>query len=450
MAFTLLAILILEGFITISIEIMTMRQLTPFYGNSVVITSIIIGFFLLFLAIGYYRGGLYQSDFLKRLIRNYCLSLVWLGVGLSYIFVALFYDYIAFQLAWPNLLCLTLYLILVLAPMIYWLGQTIPITTNLFNTSKGIAAISGHAFFLSTAGSFLGALVTSLILFQFLGVAWSIVINCFLLSFLVLIINRHGTLHVGVYLFLGISVFLIKVLNVDFEKSYFKSTNNYANYRVTNVPAIGRILQINASQSSLITPDNNGFPYIEIIRAILFEKLNMKNKDLLIIGAGGFSLTANGVHDNHFTYVDIDPSIKGISEKYFLQKNVQGDFKGEDARSFLNQSHNVYDVIISDAYSNGNAIPPALLTREYFNQLANHLKPSGFVILNLIASPWFEDNYSKRVNSTIHEVFPNCSRMPLQWDTKTCNILYFCTNGSRDSSKYTDDLNSATLDFFMR
>lgn len=450
MLLTVLVILLLEGFITISIEIIAMRQLTPFYGNSVVITSIIIGFFLLFLAIGYYRGGSHQTDFLKRLIRNYCLSLLWLGIGLSYVFVAIFYQFSVIQWACPILLSLTLYLILVLAPQIYLLGQTIPITTNLFNKNKGIAAISGHALFLSTAGSFLGALITSLVLFQFLGVAWSVVINCFLLGFLVLMISRIGALNFWLYFFLGLSLFLIKILNVNVERSFFKLTNNYANYQVTNVPDLGRILQVNEAYSSLITQDKKGFPYIELIRIILFEQLNLKYKEILIIGAGGFSLTANGSHDNQFTYVDIDPSIKRLSEKYFLQEPIRGNFIGEDARSFLNQSEKLYDVIISDAYSNGNAIPPALLTIEYFSQLAHHLKPSGFIILNLIASPWFEDNFSKRVDSSLHQVFPYCSRTPMQWHLRTSNIIYLCINASPDSGKYTDDLSTATLDYFRR
>src|SRR5438045_3352252 len=86
-----LMILLLEGFITISVEIVTIRQLLPFYGSSVVITSVIIGFFLLFLALGYYRGGLHRSQFFKKLSKNYCLSLLWIGLGLSYVFIGLFF-----------------------------------------------------------------------------------------------------------------------------------------------------------------------------------------------------------------------------------------------------------------------------------------------------------------------------------------------------------------------
>lgn len=95
---TLLTVLLPEGFITISVEILTMRQLMPF------------------------------------------------------------------------LLSLSCYLLSVLAPIVYWLGQTIPLTTHLFNPNHRISKISGSAPFLSTLGSFMGALVTALILFQYAGV----------------------------------------------------------------------------------------------------------------------------------------------------------------------------------------------------------------------------------------------------------------------------------------
>lgn len=75
----LYAILLLEGFITISIEVLTIRQLLPFFGGSVLITSIIIGFFLLFLALGYWRGGVYQDKFFQQLCRNFSLSMIWIG-----------------------------------------------------------------------------------------------------------------------------------------------------------------------------------------------------------------------------------------------------------------------------------------------------------------------------------------------------------------------------------
>ena len=64
-------IILLEGFVTIAIEVLTLRQLSPFFGTSVVTSSCIIGFFLFFLACGYYKGGLIHSDWCEKLSSNY-------------------------------------------------------------------------------------------------------------------------------------------------------------------------------------------------------------------------------------------------------------------------------------------------------------------------------------------------------------------------------------------
>ena len=449
MIHTLLIILLLEGFITISVEILTMRQLLPFFGGSVLITSLIIGVFLLFLALGYWRGGIYESAIFRRLSRNFTLALIWIGLGLNYPLIALFF-YLStsyFHLAF--LVSLSCYLLLVLAPIVYWLGQTIPLTTNLFNQTLRVSDISGRALFISTLGSFLGALLTALVLFQYLGVAWTLVINCCLLFFLILFIRPHARTHWSTLLcLLGVVVF-IKFLNIHSENTLFVKTNNYANYEVLTSPTDNKLLRINHSNSSLLTAERQGFPYIETIRNLLFNTLKLHHQHLLVIGAGGFTLTAAGAHDNVVTYVDIDPEIKSLAENYFLQGRVQGQFIGQDARAYLNQTKAQFDAILSDAYSNQAAIPPSLLTVDYFKALANHLKPSGILIVNLIHDPLFSDNYSRNVFSTIHAIFPYCTIIPIHWRTETlANMIYVCPNIAAANTVYTDNLNTATLDFF--
>src|SRR3990167_1675302 len=90
---SLFLIIFLEGFISISVEILTIRQMVPVVGNSVIVTSLIIGIFLLFLAIGYYRGGFYRENYTKILQRNFLLSAVFLGLGLSYFFIRIFFNF---------------------------------------------------------------------------------------------------------------------------------------------------------------------------------------------------------------------------------------------------------------------------------------------------------------------------------------------------------------------
>lgn len=444
----LFIILLLEGFVTISIEIITIRQLLPFFGGSVIITSIIIGIFLLFLALGYWRGGMHRHAVLEQLSRNFTYSLCFIGIGLSYSLIALFHGLVVKQLHLPYLLSLCAYLFMILAPIVYWLGQTLPLTTNLFNQQQRVSRISGKALFLNTLGSFLGALLTSLLLFQYFGVAWAVVVNCLLLCLLIFYIgsqSRFPWFHAA-----GIFVVMIVIfyINIIIEHTFFKKTTNYANYRVIEPFDFSRILQMNESNSSLITADKKGFPYIEWVRHMLFNELQLQNKKILVIGAGGFSLTAAGRQNNDVTYVDIDPQIKNIAEKAFLRESIQGTFSGEDARSYLQHTQTKFDVILSDVYSNQATIPQSLLTLEYFQALADHLNSGGLVIINIIANPFFQDRYARIVFNTIHAVFPYCNIIPIHWQYPIANILYVCPLSSHTDAIYRDNLSTATTDSF--
>jgi spermidine synthase len=452
MLHTLFFILLLEGFVTISVEILTIRQLLPFFGGSVLITSVIIGVFLLFLALGYWQGGRCQTNIFQRLNRNFSLALVWIGLGLTYSFIACYFYMSMVMLQLTFLLSLSVYLFLFLAPTVYWLGQTIPLTTNLFNQTMRVSDINGRALFISTMGSFLGAILTSLVLFQYLGVAWTVVINCGLLFLLILYLRPDSECS---WSFIGgmfLVLIFIKMVNLDIEARQFIKTNNYANYEVAESPLMDRMLKINHSNSSLLTSDKKGFAYIEFMRDLLFNKLHLQNKQILVIGAGGFTLTANGTNQNDVTYVDIDPEIKKIAENHFLHAPIQGHFVGQDARAYLNQSQDQFDVIISDAYSNQSTIPAALLTTDYFQAIAHHLKPSGLLMINIIDAPLFNDAYTQTASNTIRAVFPYCNVMPVNWQAESAlvNTIYICPNITKNKAIYRDNLTSVTLDFFNR
>lgn len=447
---TLFLILLIEGFVAISVEILAIRQLMPFYGSNIIITSMVIGFFLLFLAIGYWRGGTHHQDFFRKISVNFSRSLLWIGFGLSYTFVAWYYLLANVKFSLPYLMNLSFYLLAVIAPVVYWLGQTIPLTTNLFSEKLRVSHISGRALFVSTIGSFLGAILTSLLLFHYLGVAWTVFINSVLLFLLVLYLQPHSRLPLWALSGLAFALLLIFQLNVGMEKIFFNLTNNYANYKVETYPDFSKSLQINNSYSSKITSDDRALSYIEFVRDVLFKQLALKHKNILVIGAGGFTFSAAGTEQNEVTYVDIDPDLKELAEKDFLEKPIKGRFIGQDARQFLQQSRERYDVIFSDVYSHQMSLPPSLLTIEYFRKIAEHLQPSGLFIANVIADPLFRNDYSQRLHQTLTAVFPFCNTVPLSWSGKVANIIYICQAKTERASIYSDNLNPSTLDFFKQ
>lgn len=444
----LLLVILIEGFVTISAEILSIRQLIPVAGNSVIVTSLIIGIFLLFLAYGYRRGGSYQGDYINVLKRNFTLSAVWLGVGLSYVFIYWFFSLFKSHVHSYVLWALTAYLLIITAPLVYILGQTVPITMNLIRQAETTGATGGKILHLSTIGSFLGAVFTSLILMNYFGVAWTVFINCILLTFLTVLLFTGFKGELVRVMLLAATLIIVYYFNVKVEHEAFIKTNSYANYSVVNYDN-GKMFMSNESPSSFLsTGTKAAFPYIEYIKHLLFQDLKLNNKDILVLGAGGFTLSAAGTNGNRFTYVDVDKDIKQVVEGSFLPK-IKGEFIADDARDYLNNTNKKYDVIVSDVYSNARSIPSHLLTSEYF-RLVNHvLQDAGFAIFNIIAKPTLDDAYSETIDNTIRSVFKHCMVVPLPYTTGPSNIIYICQkNPNMNKDLYTDDKNRANLDFF--
>ena len=415
----LFLIILIEGFVSVAVEILTIRQLIPFAGSNVVVTSLIIGIFLLFLAIGYWRGGKISDDYYLALKKNLTWASVFLGIGLSYIFILFFFHFFYLSGTQNILLILTIYLCVIIAPMVYFLGQTIPLTMNLVKQEYNliiVGEIGGKVLFISTIGSFFGSILTTILLVEFFGVAITVFINFALLIFLIMTLSFNKEKWLGTYFFLLVLTSVVYLINVFFERNYFIKTTNYANYNLEyniTIPSgkTGNILHINNSSSSFLDNYKRGFPYIEEIKKILFTDLKMRNKNILVIGSGGFTLSATGAHDNNFDYLDIDAKIKKIVKDNFLP-NIIGNFIPEDARTYLSKKNKIYDVIVSDVYSNANTIPPELLTMEYFASLRNNLTKNGIAIFNIIINPTLDDPYSKHVDSTIRAIFKNCMVIP--------------------------------------
>lgn len=440
-------IILLEGFVSIATEILTIRQLLPVAGGSVLVTSLVIGIFLLFLALGYHHGGKQIGNLYARLRKNFLIAALWLGIGLSYLFVAVFFYEIQKILGQHVLYPLIAYLLLITAPLIFVLGQTVPITMNMIRQTQSLGRIGGNTLALSTVGSFFGALFSTLVLMFFLGVAWTVFLNALVLLLLYLFLTENILKDFYHFFFVIAALIIIYGLNIQVENKTFTLTNQYANYQIVKEPN-GKILMINDAPSSLSDPERKGFTYIENIKQILFHQLNFRNRDILVLGAGGFTLSAENTYQNHFTYVDIDAKIKKIAQDNFGY--ADDHLVVDDARHFVANTSQSFDAIVVDAYSDVKLVAAHLLTKEYMTTILNRLKPEGVAIFNIIANPMLTDHYSKRVDNTIRAIFHNCMVMPQIYKNQPTNILYICSNVMQNDHKiYSDNFNNSTTDSFV-
>ncbi len=312
-----LLILLVEGFCGISIQMLTLRQLMPFVGNSVVVTSIVIGIFLLFLALGYQWGSRCSENYLATLSRNFIIAGVLVGIGLSHTFLSAFFPCLIINAHLHTLTALTIYSLMITAPCVFLLGQTLPITSNLFQLKTTIGAVSGHVLFISTIGSFLGSVATTLILFKYLGVSLTVIINYVLLITLAIMlinITCSKAMKIVLPIILLASINPINQLNTPRKNSSIVADNAYADYQVLKAENKKQekvsVFSINGNASSILSKEGKAAGYIQEIRRILFKNFDIQNKEILMIGAGGFTFTAGGRNKNHITYIDIDPDIK--------------------------------------------------------------------------------------------------------------------------------------------
>jgi predicted membrane-bound spermidine synthase len=434
-------IVFIEGFCSLGAEVIALRRLVPHVGSSIVVTAPTIGFFLLALALGYAAGARVDGNYRTIVARNFLIAAALAGAGLAGVTV----DWLFFHLQ-PALIAYVVFIGAVLCPLAWLLGQTVPILTNLMRHARTGEA-SGMALYWSTLGSFLGSLSLSLLVMQWLGVA-AAVLACSLLLV-------AGTLLLaGRQLKMGLLCASTAAVAIAFNLHHEVTADTaYAEYIVgpSNLPGQEdpRAFWVNKSTASLIDDSEppNYTRYITHLRHILLDELEFRERDILVLGAGGFTLSHREPM-NHYTYVDIDPAIKGIAEKHFLREPARGEFIADDARRFVATTERRFAAVVVDVYSSHTSIPSHLVTRAFWEGTRRVLEPDGVMLANLILDGKLETPYARNLLATIDSVFGRCAVDVLHKGKTLANVEITCFASSRPAATgiYVDEKNRADLD----
>jgi diguanylate cyclase (GGDEF)-like protein len=147
--------------------------------------------------------------------------------------------------------------------------------------------------------------------------------------------------------------------------------------------------------------------YVQHLRRVLLDDLACKDKAVLVLGAGGFTLS-HREPSNRYTYVDIDPKIREIAETRFLKAPIRGEFIVDDARRYVRATAERYDAVVVDVFSSHTSIPGHLVTREFWQDARRALAPEGVLLANLILDGKLETPYARNLLATIESVFGRC------------------------------------------
>lgn len=421
------AILFIEGLVSVSLQIIFIRQLTPFVGNDVTVVGIVIGTYLTALSWGYYKGGKHGGD-LYKLSSNFLFSALWSGIFMSYWAMSLWFDRAGFLEV--NYLKMTVYLMVGLFPVVYWLGHTVPLLVGMMKNATA-SELAGKSLAINTIGSVFGAVITPIVFFSLLGVSATIVLYmgmlCALYILTLYIANKLTIYRAAVAPLLLLIVYWA---NVTHTNDIFIKTTTYANYDVRQgTDEFGNhhaILSLNETAASVIMNSQNT-GYIRYSYNFMKEQLGLVDHDVLVLGSGGFTFSMNDKTSNRYTYIDIDPKIKDIAERFFLNFNIKGDFIAKDARNYVAQTENTYDMIFVDLYSHNVNMPWHVTTQEFVQGVSDALNKDGYAMFNAIEEMGFKHPDNRRLHNTIKSVFNYCYVVPLynEYDVYA-NVIYIC------------------------
>lgn len=467
LTFLLFAVIIIEGYVVLSTELLAIRQVVPFVGSGTDTISIIIAAVLMPLAFGYYAGGRFRPGFnkkgkyvsiRKKLVLNILIASAILLVGLSYPLLQDFFVHLIKHVADHRLFLTTAYSLLFLVVPVYLLGQTIPLVSNYFSKER-LSKITGHMLFFSTLGSFLGAVFSTIVLMSTIGVHYTVALNFVLLAVLVALLSKNKLTERALIAYTIAAIGLFLNSGSVMREYNIVENNQYNTISVKVKPSGTRVLSLNNNLSSSLSPTGRRFAYIELAEKIALHPIAFSNppKKVLVIGAGAFTF---GLDDetNIIHYVDIDKSLRGIAEKHILQRELTDnkEFFAVPARAFLTKSEEKYDVILLDAFLGASTIPEHLVTVEFFDQVRQHLNEEGVVLMNFIISPSFRSRFSRHIDTTIRQIFPFISRTVVNnqyglWsddESKQANVMYIYRHNADDdiTEIYTDNRNRVFFD----
>ena len=437
-----------SGMTVLGCELAASRLLAPYFGTSLFIWANLIGLILLYLTAGYWLGGRMADRYPSReaLYHVTALAAVFAGVIPVMARPILYLSSIGFAtyslgIFWGSLVGV----IALFAVPITLLGCVSPWAIRLaVHDVRDAGRAAGTLYALSTLGSIVGAYLPVLLLIPTIGTNRTFVVFSVALLVVSLVglaqerrkalalaagpgtaaaaggsaARRSGALMLA-YLVALVAILATGVLPRGVIRAQPYGELLYENesaYNYIQVVRNGRQVELILNEGhavhSIYNPDDllTQGPWDYFLVAPYFAP-NTRQTDvdsLLLLG------NAAGTVPYQYTQVygpvpidgvEIDPKIVEVGRRFFRMTEPNLNAIVQDARYFLRTTDKRYRVIGVDAYQQPY-IPFHLTTREFFQEVREHLDPNGVTAINAGRT---EDDY-RLVNvlaSTMKSVYPN-------------------------------------------
>ncbi|MCK9375729.1 MAG: fused MFS/spermidine synthase [Syntrophobacterales bacterium] len=426
-------LIFITGAVTLSLEVLASRIMTPYFGVSLYIWAGILSITLIFLALGYQLGGQMSRRRDQAALQNTLLAAP-LWAALSIVVATVLYPMVFPLLSTINLIVASFVggIILLALPLVVLSGMNpllIALARDVQPTGDGGA---GRVFFISTVGSVAGVLLTAFLIIphltNFRALLW-LSLGLGVLVGGIALLNREipGPRR---KLLLGgcILVLLLGGAMLVGQRSYFKLLAGMSDIgkdfevlaEYTSVFGNIKVLAVHPEDKSrqsaqaylqdgiiqnMVTADGMVLDHTEFMdRLVDIYAPKAQNSLVLGLAAGMIPryLKSKGLK---VTAVEINPNSLQAATEFFKFDPREVDIHIEDARTFVRRHRGTYDLLITDLF-HGDCTPDYLLTVEFFQEVEACLRPQGVVIINTYFDPNNEPA-NDTILATVSAVFPH-------------------------------------------
>ncbi|MET0343938.1 MAG: fused MFS/spermidine synthase [Polyangiales bacterium] len=397
------------GFQIMALEICGLRVLQTNLGSSVVVTGTLLTIVMILLAVGYYTGGRlsakYQSTrvlFALLAVSSVYTALVAalllepiasIGVAIRSALIDSPYLHSGVPAAVLTLLLygLPMFLMSMISP--YWIRLQ-SVSAARGETDPGM--VSGFFMSLSTVGSIVGTMLASYVLTPLVGVAMTGLSTSLLFLGIALLGYFRAGPTPGAYAAKALSVLGALTLVIVGARALvpthdpsiiYEAETLYGEIRIEKtVDDEGRnLLAYHPSRvytHSILYPDEP----LRDLEGLMYLVPGMVRapKKVLVLGSavGGVMRGLEvAFPDAHTVGVDIDPVVHEVATELFGVKPERARLVSADARVFLEEDRDRYDLIVVDLFA-GEFIPTHCITKEFFGLVQKRLAPGGGVFIN--------------------------------------------------------------------
>ncbi len=437
----LILLVFVAGACSLAVELSASRLLAPYFGTSLFVWANLIGLILLYLTLGYYLGGRLADRFPRPGVlygltstAAFLISLIpllsrpilgWSQSAFATYSVGVFYG------------SLVSVILLFAVPMIL-LGCVSPFAIRLRLAQVGQSGrTAGQLYAISTAGSIVGTFLPVLWLIPSIGtyktfftfgasllivsVIGLVAISASAKGFLAGKRRRDtGILPICLLVPMALSIFTMQgpikpAFGSNGGGTLIAERESLYNY--IQVVQVGTEMQLILNEGlgihSIYDPQRilTGGPWDYFMIAPFFNNPSFAPSQVrraAIIGLGA----GTAVRQLTAAYgpipidgVEIDPVIVDLARQYFAMNQPNLDVIVQDGRPWLNTTQQRYDIIGIDAYQQPY-VPFQLTTREFFQEVRDHLTPTGVTVINAGRTAT-DFRLVEALAQTMHAVFPN-------------------------------------------